>query len=255
MAKTPPPPEEKRKPCRKRLILSATSKGGCGKSYTCVQMIEWLLNHPTRPRVKAFDPDFENLTLTNYHRDVTTFVDVDRTNDMDKPLIALCDDVADVAVVDGLGSQQRKTFQGWVDEINLFEIRDSVPGGLDITYVHMVEEDVDILEQAANLLQLVGDKVQWLFVRNLKNAPSTELWTKSMARELAMKFGAKEITMAKLWKEGALLANSERMPLNRAANIEGLFIADKQRFITATRAVNAEFERVATMLLPTPLKE
>ena len=235
---------------RKRLILSATSKGGCGKSYFDIQLLEWLKSHPSQPRVRGYDPDAENSTLTNYHTDIVVGINVDRTNDMDKPLIALCGDEVDVAVVDGLGSQQRKTFQTWVEDINLFSIKDEVPGGLDITYVHMMEEDMDILEQAAWMLDRVGNQVQWLFVRNLKNAPTTDMWNNSDARKRAMAIGAVEITLPKLWKEGALLVNKLRMPLGRAGTIEGLFVADKQRYLTAQRAINAELEKAAGLLLP-----
>ena len=46
----------------KRLILTAIDKGGVGKSFFCVRLIEWL--REAHRSFIAFDPDFNNSTLT-----------------------------------------------------------------------------------------------------------------------------------------------------------------------------------------------
>jgi hypothetical protein len=231
----------------KRLIMMATDKGGVGKSFFCVQLMEWLARHPLKPGFAGFDPDHENKTLLRFHPDHTRFINVDMPDSIDICVSSL-QEGNDISVVDGLGAQQKKTFQGWVDDVRLFEVTDQLD--LRITYVLLIEEDPDVINQSRRMMDLVGDQVDWLVVRNLVRGPFTDLWESSTARKVARELNATEIEFIRVPDKVAKYCQGKNLPLATAAEEGDLWLLDKNRIETAWSHLSGELGRAESILLP-----
>lgn len=229
----------------KRLILNATNKGGCGKSTFTVNLVQYLREHPWHPRFAAFDPDHANLTLRAFHPDVH-FMDVDDPESMDRAVEVL--EECDISVVDGLGSQQRRTFQKWIDETNLFSVTDAFDAR--ITYVLMIEEDSETIEQAGEMMQLAGDSVDWLIVLNQRFNRRFSTWELSAQRELALSLGAREMILPKIPELLMTYMGNTKQTLSAAAGNPEVKILDRQRFKNLQRAIYASFDSVVDYIFP-----
>lgn len=229
----------------KRLVLSASDKGGCGKSFFTIQLLQYLKEHPEEPKFRGFDPDHANRTLLAYHPDVASFIDVDKPNSIDECVRVL--ESADISVVDGLGSQAKRTFRSWAEEVNLFDIAPDLD--LAVTYVCIVEEDRDTILQTKDALTATGDKVNWIIVKNFKQAKSLSLWEESATRKMAQELGAIEIELPKLAEHLAVFLTSRSMPVGIAAQCPEISILDRQRYITYWRNLKAELEKAEAYIL------
>lgn len=230
-----------------RLIMMATDKGGVGKSFFCVQLMEWLSRHQLQPAFQGYDPDHENKTLLRFHPHTTEFIDVTRPDAIDACVVSLQNGNR-ISVVDGLGAQQKKTFQGWVDEVRLFEVAADLD--LRITYVLLIEEDPDVINQAARMMELVGDEVDWLVVKNLVRGNFTGLWDVSRAKQLADELHAVEIEFIRVQDSVAKFCQSKDVPLAAAAELDGLFVLDRNRIVTAWDHISRQFDAAEGVLLP-----
>lgn len=148
----------------KRLILLAIDKGGAGKSFFCVRLLEWLASR--RQPFAAFDPDFSNSTLTRFYPE-THFLDIRHSENLDHLVEVF--NTESLSLVDGVGAQQQ-IFLNWMDETNLLEIGGEM--NLAVTLVLIVEEDKDTVYQAGEAVRRIGDRADWLVVRNLKLGPA-----------------------------------------------------------------------------------
>jgi hypothetical protein len=230
-----------------RLIMMATDKGGVGKSFFCVQLMEWIRRHALSPAFQGYDPDHENRTLLRFHPNESQFIDVTKTDAIDACVVSLQNGNR-ISVVDGLGAQQKKTFQGWVDEVRLFEVAADLD--LRITYVLLIEEDPDVIRQAARMMELVGDEVDWLVVRNLVRGAFTGLWDVSKAKELAAELGAVEIEFIRVQDSVAKYCQNNDLPLAAAAEAKDLFILDRNRIISAWQAISDQLAKAEGFILP-----
>lgn len=226
----------------KRLILTAIDKGGVGKSFFCVRLIEWL--REVRRSFIAFDPDYNNSTLTRFYPEAQ-FLNIGHSENLDLIVEAL--DATDVVLVDGVGAEQR-IFMDWMEETDLLKVKDSL--GLSVTLVLIIEEDKDTVFQAGEVARRVGNKAEWLVVKNYKQSQSLRIYQNSRAREDLLRIGAKEISLQKLQEHltTILQMNSWTIPQALASNT--LNILDRQRLIEYTRALNQQLFEVQSILLP-----
>lgn len=232
----------------KRLILSATNKGGVGKSFCMVQLLQWLKTEHPDVAFHAFDPDHANKTLLAYHGDVTSFIDVQDPDQHDQidGVMRVLEGEVDLSLVDGLGSQHERTFQAWIAEVNLLEIAKAA--GVKLTYFMVIEDDRDVVLQAKSLLERMGNSVDWVFVRNQRQSATFNLWDNSETRKLAVSLGASEIAIPRIYPSLAALLRTQTKPVG--SEFPELYVMDQQRLLTAKRNINAEFEKAAKFLLP-----
>jgi hypothetical protein len=230
------------KPSAKRLILSATSKGGVGKSYVTINLIEWLQSLET-PFV-AFDPDWCNSTLTRFY-DNAEFIDISEEIHLDNVLRAF--ERTDLVIADGVGSLQMK-FIDWLEETRVFEMREEL--GLEITLVVIIEEDKETVFQAGQAAKRVGNNADWLVVRNLKTSPVTEIYDGSNARKELLALGAREITIERLpWNLNSMLQKSSKS-INGLIRDESVFFLERQRLRSYQQRMFEEFAGARDVLLP-----
>jgi hypothetical protein len=226
----------------KRLILVAIDKGGVGKSFFCVRLIEWLAD--AHQSFIAFDPDYNNSTLTRFYPEAQ-FLNIGHSENLDLIVEAL--DNTDIVMVDGVGAQQR-IFMDWMEETDLLKVKQSL--GLSITLVLIIEEDKDTVFQAGDVARRVGNQAEWLVVRNYKQSHSLRIYQNSRAREDLLKCGAKEIDLPKLSEHltSILQINSWTIPQALASN--SLDVLDRQRLVEYSRNFNRQLYAIQSMLLP-----
>lgn len=230
----------------KRLILSATDKGGVGKSFTCIQLTQWIKEHPSKVKFRAFDPDHANNTLSRFHPDVTSFIDVNSPESMDQVVTALTE--YDLSIVDGLGSQQKKSFGSWAEEIRLFDVADEI--GFGVTFVLVIEEDSDAIMQAREAMERWRNRVDWIIVRNLKQNANVFLWNGTKAEQLAKELGAIEIVLEKLYPHLAHDCTKLGLPISELREHEKTTILDRNRLKTAWNKMSEEFKKAEKYILP-----
>jgi hypothetical protein len=229
----------------KRIIVSVSNKGGVGKSFFLIQLIEWLKEHPSKPTFAAFDPDEANKTLLTFHKDCTEFIDTDQGNALDRVVMVLND--VDVSILDGLGSQQKKTIIAWLKDVDIFQAAEEL--GFRVTFVVMVEEDRDVILQTKSLLDDIGDKVDWVFALNRKNAKNSLLWENSSARKIGLGLGGIEINVERLMESSAIYLTKETLSVRKAVD-QAPNLLDRNRFRGLWRRMSEEFAKAEAYFLP-----
>jgi len=227
---------------QKRLILSATSKGGVGKSYLTVNIAEWLESLDV-PFV-AFDPDWCNSSLTRFY-EKAEFLDISESINLDNVIRAL--DRTDLILVDGVGSLQNK-FLDWLEETRVFDLREQL--SLDITLLLIIEEDKETVFQAGQAVKRIGSRANWLVVRNLKTSPVTEIYDNSNARRDLLAAGAREITIERLPWNLSSLSQKSSQSIGRMASDESVFFLERQRMRSHQQKIFEELNKARNILLP-----
>lgn len=226
----------------KRLILVAIDKGGVGKSFFCVRLIEWL-QEANWPFI-AFDPDYNNSTLTRFYPEAQ-FLNIGHSENLDLIVEAL--DNTDIVLVDGVGAQQR-IFMDWMEETDLLKVKQSL--GLSVTLVLIIEEDKDTVFQAGEVARRVGSQAEWLVVKNYKQSHSLRIYQGSRAREELLRVGAREVELEKLPEHltTTLQMNSWTIPQALASGT--LNVLDRQRLVEYNRGLHRQLYAAQSLLLP-----
>jgi len=191
----------------KRLVMLAIDKGGAGKSFFCVRLMEWLKE--IGQRAVAFDPDFTNSTLTRFYPDAK-FLDMRHSENLDHIIEMFQEE--DLIVVDGVGAQQH-VFLNWMEETRLLEIGREID--LSVTLVLIIEEDKDTVFQSGEAVRRVGTAADWLVVRNLKLCERTRIYDRSEARKELLRANAQEMVMQKLPEDLMHDIQSRSMTIDR----------------------------------------
>lgn len=238
----PPVPSAYRPTGTKRLIVPATSKGGVGKSYITINLCEWLKSIEV-PFV-AFDPDWCNSSLTRFFGEAE-FIDISEAVHLDNVIRAF--ERTDLVLTDGVGSLQTK-FIDWLEETRVFDLRKEL--SLDITMLVIIEEDKETVFQAGQAVERVGDRANWLVVRNLKTSPVTEIYDHSNARKSLLELGAKEITVERLpWNLNSMIQKSSKS-IGGLLTDESIFFLERQRMRSYQQRLFEEFNSARDFLLP-----
>jgi len=226
----------------KRLIMQATSKGGVGKSYLTINLCEWL--QALKVPFVAFDPDWCNSSLTRFYPEAE-FIDISEAVHLDNVIRAF--ERTDLVLTDGVGSLQTK-FIDWLEETRVFDLRQDL--SLDITMLVIIEEDKETVFQAGQAAQRIGDRANWLVIRNLKTSPVTEIYDSSNARKTLLELGAKEITVERLpWNLSSMLQKSSKS-IGALTEDESIFFLERQRLRSYQQRLFEEFESARDYLLP-----
>lgn len=226
----------------KRLAMVAMDKGGVGKSFFTILLAQWMTS--VGQKFLAFDPDYQNSTLTRYVPEAQ-FLDTRHSENLDRIIEVMAE--APLVIVDGVGSQQR-IFLDWLEETNLLSLRHSM--GLALTLVLVVEEDKDTVHQAGEAVARIGQAVDWLVVKNQKNSSSLRIYDKSKARKELLACGAREITLPKLQEHLVFCLQHDSLTITQAIAGNQLFLIDRQRLIAYQRTVYRQFEEIKDILLP-----
>lgn len=226
----------------KRLVMVAIDKGGVGKSFFCLRLIEWLSFHGIN--FAAFDPDYSNSTLTRFYPPAR-FLDIRHRENLDHIVESL--DATDLILVDGVGAHQ-SIFLDWMEETDLLNVKHQL--GLEVTLVLIVEADKDTVHQAGEAVKRAGNLVDWLVVKNLKQSERCEIYDRSQARESLLAYGAREIVLEKMPDHIAEMLQAQSWTIDRALEGGELFLLDRQRLVAYSRRWFEQLDQVKSILLP-----
>ena len=247
---------------RKRIIFIASEKGGVGKSTVSANLLCWALARGHR--AVAIDSDDANHTLVRVlspsaddrpsptrpdSQPVVVSVNVDAADSLDVVFTQLTNGYNDLVIVDGVGSQHSRTIMRWIEDVNLFEVADSI--NVDITFVLVVEEDADVYAQSLKTMNRVGEKVSWLVVLNEKQHQKWPMWEQSLARKKAHTLSALEIQMAAIVPHIARGLQDLNVTLAVAESAMPNLL-DKQRVKMTWRAVVEQLNVAEPYLTPLP---
>lgn len=237
----------------KRLVLIATNKGGVGKSTAIIHIADHLRGKNI-PFV-AFDPDHANASFARFFQkpdgskeDSMRLINIADDSSLDEITKVFDDEKENLVLVDGVGAQQ-ETFLNWIEEIGLFDRAKDM--NLKITFVLVVDEDKDTVDQAMAVAERAEDNVDYLVIRNLKNTSETRIYDESPARKLLKEaLGAKEITFPKLKGNLVTVVQKESLRLSQAEKSESVYINDRCRIGAYRKQIEKALTSVEALITP-----
>jgi len=231
----------------KRLILILNGKGGVGKSFFAVNLVQYLKDHEIFHW--AADTDNENSTLKRFHPDVD-FIDLQETTEMDHILLAL--EQHSLAIVD-CRAASTDVFLDYFEEIDVFSVLDELD--TELTIVSPINHEADSLEQLRVITESLGDGCQYVIVKNESHSTQFRLYDESKIRKKLLKeFSAVELSLPKMqdWLVTAL--NEANSTASTVVKEKKLSLLDRQRLKTWVKMFEAQLGTTLEKLLPSTEK-
>lgn len=225
----------------KRLTLILNGKGGVGKSFFAVNLVQYLKDKAI-PHI-SIDSDNENSTLTRFHPE-TQFLDLANRRELDGIFGAL--DKSNLVVID-CRAASTDLFLDYFEEIELPTVL--VTLGATCTLAMPVNHELDSVDQVQRLADQLGKTCAYVIIRNAVHSDSFALFESAEVRaRLKNELGSREISMPKLqdWLVEAL--NRENLTVTSAAKHPAFSLLDRQRIQTWQRKLYSEIESAADLL-------
>lgn len=228
----------------KRLILILNGKGGVGKSTFATNLVQFYKELGAAHR--CVDTDNENSTLKRFHPDAE-FVDLFAPSGLDV-LFELLQHTN--TVIADCRAASTDVMLGYFAEVSVFVVLESL--GARLTVVMPVNHEPDSLEQLRVISNALGNRCDYVVVRNQVHCDQFFLYDKSRIRtHLLGELRACEITMPKLY-DWLVTGLSERNLTITAAMASGEFtLIDRQRLLNWWRALTTQMKSAGTVLIPT----
>jgi cellulose biosynthesis protein BcsQ len=227
----------------KRLDLILNGKGGVGKSFFAVNLVQYLKDK--KIQFVACDCDNENSTLKRFHGEVE-FLELAHPRGLDPMIRAL--ENFDLVVVD-CRAASTEVFFNYFDEINLPETLQTLSAAL--TVVMPVNQEADSIDQLQRIVGKLKKTCSYVVLRNAVHNNNFVLYDQSVIHDkLQKELGAKEITMAKLQPWLVEELSHKNLTITAALTDGRFYLLDRQRLQTWQRKLYAEIESAAELLLP-----
>ena len=227
----------------KRLDLILNGKGGVGKSFFAVNLVQYLKDK--KIQFVACDCDNENSTLKRFHGEVE-FLELAHPRGLDPMIRAL--EKFDLVVVD-CRAASTEVFFNYFDEINLPETLQTLSAAL--TVVMPVNQEADSIDQLQRIVGKLKKTCSYVVLRNAVHNNNFILYDQSVIHDkLQKELGAKEITMAKLQPWLVEELSHKNLTITAALTDGRFYLLDRQRLKTWQRKLYAEIESAAELLLP-----
>jgi hypothetical protein len=228
---------------QKRIDTIINGKGGVGKSFFAVNLVQYLKDKSI-PHV-AIDTDNENSTLKRFHPEAT-FLDIEDAKEIDSIFAAL--DTADLVVVD-CRAASTDIFLNYFEELEIFRLLENA--GASMTVVSPVNHETDSVEQIRNLSDRLGERCDYLIVRNQALSERFGNYEQSKTRaRLVEQLGAKEILMPRLYDWLVADLNKKDLTITPAIQHESFTLFDRQRMCNWQRRFYEELKTATDILLP-----
>jgi cellulose biosynthesis protein BcsQ len=228
---------------KKQLNLILNGKGGVGKSFFAINLVQYLKDKAI-PFV-ACDSDNENSTLKRFHPDAE-FINLAQSRSLDDMFRAL--ERADLVIVD-CRAASTDLFLRYFAAIDVAAVLRTLDARL--TLLMPVNHEADSLDQVQRVVEAMADHARFIIIRNQVHAESFVLYDKSAVRvRLLKQLAAKEITMPRMedWLVEGL--NRVNLTITAAAKHESFYLLDRQRLVTWQRRLYEQIESAADLLLP-----
>ena len=228
---------------QKRIDTIINGKGGVGKSFFAVNLIQYLKDKSI-PH-DGIDTDNENSTLKRFHPEAT-FLDIEDAKEIDSIFAAL--DTTDLVVVD-CRAASTDIFLNYFEELEIFRLLEK--SGASMTVVSPVNHETDSVEQIRNISERLNDRCNYLIVKNQALSERFGNYEQSKTRaRLVEQLGAKEIQMPKLYDWLVADLNKRDLTITPAIRHESFTLFDRQRLCNWQRRFYEELETVTDLLLP-----
>lgn len=228
---------------KRQLNLILNGKGGVGKSFFAVNLVQFLKDNAVS--FFACDTDNENSTLKRFHPDAG-FLDINQPRLLDEMFRSL--ERTDLVVVD-CRAASTDVFLKYFKAIDLPSVLRLLESRL--TLFMPVNHEADSLDQIQRVVEELDGKASFVVIRNQVHGELFTLYDRSAVRVRLLKtLGAKEITMTRMeeWLVEGL--NRENLTVTAAIKHESFYLLDRQRLLTWQRKLYSEIESLGPLLLP-----
>ena len=228
---------------KKQLNLILNGKGGVGKSFLAVNLVQFLKDKSIP--FAACDSDNENSTLKRFHPDAE-FINLAQSRSIDDMFRAL--EHTDLVIVD-CRAASTDVFLRYFAAIDVAAVLRALDARL--TLLMPVNHEADSLDQVQRVVEAMADHARFVIIRNQVHAESFTLYEQSQVRvRLLRKLEAREITMPRMeeWLVEGL--NRVNLTITAAARHESFYLLDRQRLLTWQRRFYEQIESASDLLLP-----
>jgi len=231
----------------KQVNTIINGKGGVGKSFFAVNLVQYLKDHAIAHL--AIDTDNENSTLKRFHPEAT-FLDIEDTKQIDTILASL--EQTDLVVVD-CRAASTDIFLDYFDELQIFDLLEGLGAGL--TVVSPVNHETDSLDQIRHLADRLNDRCRYVIVKNQALTERFTIYDQSKTRtRLLEELGAMEITMPRLYDWLVAELNVHNLTVTAGSGHSAFTLMDRQRLKNWQRIFYEELESAREFLLPRSTK-
>jgi hypothetical protein len=228
----------------KRLDLIFNGKGGVGKSFFAVNLVQYLKDHNVP--FSACDCDNENSTLKRFHGDEVQFLDLSHPRGLDAMIQAL--DKTDLVVVD-CRAASTDVFFSFFDEIDLSSTLKDLSAAM--TLVMPINQEADSIDQLQRATEKLKNICSYVVLRNTVHSESFPLFENTVIRKRLLKdLGAKEITMTRLQPWLVEELSHQNLTISAALTDGHMQLLDRRRLQTWQRRLYEQIESAADLLLP-----
>lgn len=227
---------------KKRLVLILNGKGGVGKSFFAVNLVQYLKDRKHEHR--AVDTDNENSTLKRYHPEAA-FADLNDPRGLDSLFAALED--APLVVVDGRAASTDLVLD-YFAEVSAFELLDSLNARL--TIVMPVNHEADSVTQIKLIADALADRCRYVIVKNEAHSQHFALYEKSRTRgRLVDELSAGELVMPRMYDWLVAALNQHNLTATQAEAHSSFNVVDRQRLKNWQKAFYAQVDAHTGALL------
>ena len=232
---------------KRQLNLILNGKGGVGKSFFAVNLVQYFKDRQL-PLI-AWDSDNENSTLKRFHPDAE-FLNLTQPRSLDDMFRSL--DRANLVVVD-CRAASTDLFLRYFSAIDLAAVLRQLE--VRLTLVMPVNHEADSLDQVQRLVEELGEKAHFVIIRNQVHGEAFNLYDQSAVRvKILKRLGGKEITLSRMEEWLVESLSRTNLTITAAACHETFYLLDRQRLITWQRRLYAEIDSASELLLPQNVK-
>lgn len=227
----------------KRLVIVLNGKGGVGKSFFATNFVQYLKDR--QQPYQAIDTDNENSTLKRYHRE-TDFVDLNDPRGLDTLFAAV--EVSPLVVMDGRAAST-DLILGYFAEVSAFELLDGM--NVRLTLAIPINHEADSVTQAKLISDVLGNRCQYLVVKNQAHSEHFAIYEKSRTRSrLIDELHAGEMVMPRLYDWLVAALNQHNLTVTDALKHDAFNLVDRQRLKNWQRNFFAQVDEHRDVLLP-----
>lgn len=226
----------------KRLVIVLNGKGGVGKSFFATNFVQYLKDRQQLHR--AIDTDNENSTLKRYHREAD-FVDLNDPRGLDALFAAVA--ASPMVVMDGRAASTDLILD-YFAEVSAFELLDGMEARL--TLAIPINHEADSVTQAKLISDALGDRCQYLIVKNQAHSEHFSLYEKSRTRgRLVDELNAGELVMPRMYDWLVAALNQHNLTATQAQGHLAYNVVDRQRLKNWQKAFYAQVDTHTEALL------
>ncbi len=232
--------------CKHRVVFPVGGKGGVGKTWTMLLLLQWI--ESLGVRFRALDCDDENSSLSRFYSEAE-FVEIRDQFAIDKLVQTAVDGNVAVTLVD-LPARCSEEFEQWLGVVPWEELAAT---GMKFTAIGVLEQSKDSLASVMHWHEFLGQHVDYVIALNRKTDDGG-LYLGSKARKELQKQGVVEIEVPKL--DDRLVRELERTNVSIAGALASKEASELTQVMNRSRlrrylsTAFAEFEKGRSVLIP-----